>query len=125
MSIVARRVSALAILALGGHALEAQDASPPLNHNPFSRPPYMVALSTAPATVNSATAPVLLELRATIVTEGVAMANIDGEILAVGQSYAGYRLVRVEEGRAFLRKDGERIVLDIYARQTGADTRSR
>lgn len=125
MSILTCRSCAMALLVLGGPALKAQEAAPPLSHNPFSRPPYMLALNAAPTAGESPTQPVALELRATLVAEGVAMANIDGEILAIGQSYAGYRLVHVEEGRVIVVKDGERMVLDVYTRQTGADTRSR
>jgi hypothetical protein len=113
-----------ALLALGSAALLAQEAVAPLRRNPFSRPDYVVALTAAPVAEGGATSPVALELRATLVANGIRLANIDGEILAVGESYAGYRLVRIEEGRVTVRKDGERLVLDAYARQTGADTRS-
>lgn len=111
-----------ALVAIGATALSAQEAQQPLRHNPFNRPASMVALGSAAA---PAPTPVELELRATLVANGVAFANIDGEILAVGQSHAGYRVVRIEEGRAVVVKDGERLVLDVYARQLGADERSR
>ena len=60
-----------------------------------------------------------LELRATMVGSDSAMANINGQILSVWQTYEGYRVIAIREGRVVLSKDGERLELNIYERQRG------
>jgi len=85
-----------------------------LTKNPFSRPGYMVQLQEAPAAAVFFTEPVELQLLATLVSSGRSLANLNGEVLAVGESYEGYRLLRVDEGRVVLLKDGERTTLDLH-----------
>jgi hypothetical protein len=99
----------------------AQDGTAvPPSQNPFNRPEFMLALR--PAAENPLGAPpAALKLKATLVTNGLTLANIDGEILAVGQTYAGYRIAAIAEGRAVLVRDGERLVLDVFEQQTATD----
>jgi hypothetical protein len=77
----------------------------------------MVELRSTGAVPVLVAPPVALELRATLVSNGRPLANINGEVLAVGQSYEGHRLIYVEEGRAVLLRDGERVTLSVYDRQ--------
>jgi hypothetical protein len=95
------------------------EAAPP-SHNPFNRPAFTLALRSA-GTPLAGQLPAALALRATLVAEGLMLANIDGEILAVGETHAGYRVAAISEGQAVLVKDGERLILDVYARQTASD----
>src|SRR5688500_9507800 len=97
----------------------SNEAAPP-SHNPFNRPAFTLALRSA-GTPFAAPLPAMLALRATLVAEGLTLANIDGEILAVGETYAGYRVAAISEGQAVLVKDGERLILDVYVRQTTSD----
>lgn len=98
----------------------AQDPDPTLATNPFDRPAFVVNLSDAAARGPLAPA-VLLDLRTTMVGKDAAFANINGEILSVGDTLDGYRVVSIREGRVILTKDGERMALDVYARQRGED----
>ena len=107
-----------AALALGSSAVLAQELLERTGTNPFDRPDFVMNLGS-PATVAQAIEPVRLELRATMVGTGSAMANINGEILSVWQTYEGYRVIAIREGRVVLSKDGARLELNIYDRQQG------
>jgi len=110
--------AAFVLYMIGGTAV-AQEAAPALKSNPFSRPAFVVDLPRAPAPL-LVTQPAALELRTTLVGDGKALANINGEILAVGQSYENYRVLSIAEGRVVLSNDGERIALDLYEMQRGS-----
>jgi hypothetical protein len=114
------RYAIAAVITLAGTVAVAQEGAGAPTHNPFDRPAFMIGSrnNAPPAPVAT---PVRLELRATLVTAGKALANINGEILTVGDSYEGYRVVHVEEGRAIVVKSGERQVLDVYERQTRSE----
>jgi len=91
-------------LALAPLLATAQSA--PLR-DPFARP--------APAprvTVAEAESPLPLpQLRAVMVTPGRALANINGQILAVGEWFGDYQLIKVEERGVTLNKRGVKSVL--------------
>lgn len=91
----------------------AQENTVGLSKNPFSRPTYMVELQEAPSAVFVAE-PLELRLMATLVSNGRPLANIDGEVLALGDTYEGYRLTWIGDGRIILMKDGERTTLDLH-----------
>jgi hypothetical protein len=79
--------------------------------NPFDRPRGIVALAASrPA---AAAVPPDLELRATLTGADRAMANIDGEILSLGDNYLDYRVAAIAESRVVLTKNGERLVLEL------------
>lgn len=103
----------------------AQKTERELRANPFSRPAYTVDLEVAPS-LAPFPARIELELRATMtsVSGDAALANINGQILTTGQEYNGYRVLEISEGRAVLRRDGERLVLNIYEKQQGIDQNS-
>ena len=109
----------LAVL-LAGAAFAGEEDSPP-SRNPFNRPAFVVALRQ-PAAEPFASASTAPALRATLVAEGRRLANINGKILGPGEMYDGYLIVRIEEGRAVLRKDGQHITLDVYEQQTPSST---
>ena len=109
--------AAVLVLAAPG---AAQDPDSALATNPFDRPAFVVNLRDA-AAPGPMTPPVRLDLRTTMVGKDAAMANINGQILSVGDTFDGYRVASIREGRVILTKDGERIALDVYATQRGED----
>lgn len=84
-------------------------AQGPQLRDPFARPalpPRAVADET-----QMQTPPLLPQLRALMVTPGRALANINGQILAVGEWFGDYQLIKVEERGVTLSKRGVRSVL--------------
>jgi hypothetical protein len=117
----AQRRSLLLITAVvcAAGALAAESEGVPAR-NPFTRPAYMIAAlapTAAPVAIPE------LRLRATLIGSGAPLANIDGEILTIGQTHAGYRLARIQEGRVVLLKDGERTLLEVYEVPTASPRR--
>jgi hypothetical protein len=94
--------AATIVLALASLAAQAQ----PLR-DPFARPapPLRVA---APEPEAPQLAP---QLRAVMVAPGRALANINGQILAVGEWFGDYQLIKVEERGVTLSKRGVKSVL--------------
>ena len=94
--------AAIIVWALASLAAQAQ----PLR-DPFTRPapPPQVA---APEPEAPQSAP---QLRAVMVTPGRALANINGQILAVGEWFGDYQLIKVEERGVTLKKRGVTSVL--------------
>jgi hypothetical protein len=111
-------VVALALLAGAAPAQEAPRQE--LAKNPFSRPEFMTELRDAPAAIFLAR-PVELRLLATLISDGESLANINGEVLARGETYEGHRVLHIAEDRVVLAKNGERVTLDLYA-TTDSDT---
>ena len=103
-------LAGLSIVCLGGQAQELPEA---LTKNPFSRPSFMVELQDAPTPVFTVE-PVELELIATLVSNGRSLANIDGEVLGLGDTYEGHRVTWIGEGRVVLVKDGEQTTLNLH-----------
>jgi hypothetical protein len=120
MSTRAHRLLLVLLAAHGSTAVIAQEDAQPPSLNPFSRPAFTAVFGQGGARVFVSTPPTL-ELRATLVTNGQALANIDGQIVAPGEVYEGHRIVRIEEGRIILLKDGERVLLDLYENPTRSD----
>ena len=94
------------LLALAAGTVQAQ----PLR-DPFARP----ALPAPNAALNGAPEPevpqVLPRLRAVMVAPGGALANINGQILAAGEWFGDYQLIKVEERGVTLSKRGVKSVL--------------
>ena len=104
----------LAVATLLPPVATADDAKVELMRNPFERP----ALATlAPAGVAARTerrdsgAP---GLRAVLVAGDKSAVNFGGEIIQVGESAKGYRLLAVEEGRAVFINKGKRVTISLY-----------
>ena len=101
---------ALLVPAPGAWSGEADYA---LRHNPFSRPELgEVAAGGGAEPAGTAGEP---ELRATLVAGRGSLANVGGELLAVGDEIDGYRLVRVGEGFAEFERGKERTTIYIKA----------
>ncbi|MGJ9419149.1 hypothetical protein ACHAC9_15505 [Massilia sp. CMS3.1] len=78
-----------------------------LLRDPFARPAL-----PAPAVAAEPEVPqVLPELRAVMVGPSRALANINGQILAVGEWFGDYQLIKVEERGVTLTKRGVKSVL--------------
>ena len=99
-----------------------QESATSLTKNPFSRPSFMIELQDAPRAA-FAGEPVELQLIATLVSNGRSLANIDGEVLGLGDAYEGYRVTWIGEGRVVLVKDGEQTTLDLL--ETGETDEGR
>lgn len=98
----------IALAALCG----AADAAQPRWRDPFARP--SAALPAAPASAEGAAdaaAARAPELRAILYDKAKSLVNIDGRVLALGESVGGYRLVQVDERSVTLAKAGQRIKL--------------
>lgn len=122
MKVLARTTYlAAAVIAGASLKLPLLAADPPrISNNPFSRPVSSAPVNAGPETVDSRSPQWTPELRATLVSSRARYANVTGTILALGESAGGYRLVALEENRAVLAKDGERIVL--YVRPDAASS---
>jgi hypothetical protein len=81
-------------------------AAEPADRNPFARPARS-ALPAVTAEPSSAAGPTFV-LRATMAAGANSLVNIDGRIVAIGDDYAGYRLVSVGEGSAVFMRNGIR-----------------
>ncbi|MFK8030342.1 MAG: hypothetical protein AB8G18_08875 [Gammaproteobacteria bacterium] len=79
-----------------------------LTHNPFNQPGLFVPENGSPGTEKR---PAWYDsLNAVLVAGPDSLVNINGHVLEIGESYEGYRLIRVEEGEAVFRL-GEREII--------------
>ncbi|MEO1574245.1 MAG: hypothetical protein AAFU65_04715 [Pseudomonadota bacterium] len=89
--------------------------------NPFARPP---GFDTRPGA-----APSGMTLRATLVDDARALANIDGRLVAVGDALGRATVVRIELNRVELAVDGKPVILTLRepdaARPKEAPTRDQ
>ncbi|WP_347250174.1 hypothetical protein [Zoogloea sp.] len=101
-----------ALLAVAASPSPAADDTPPLlRHDPFRRPaPPPSATPASGAT--SSPAPWQPTLRGVLLAGSGALANVDGQMVGIGERIEGHRLVSVSEHQAVFEKDGRRIVLD-------------
>jgi len=80
--------------------------------DPFARPTLTArAPAAAEPAQEPAQAPPMPQLRAVMVTPGRALANINGQILASGEWFGDYQLIKVEERGVTLKKRGVTSVL--------------
>lgn len=83
-----------------------------LHHDPFRRPaPPLSPRTTDPATP----APAVWQptLRGVLLAGAGSLANVDGQMVGIGDHIEGHRLVSVSDRQAIFEKDGRRIVLDM------------
>ena len=79
-----------------------------LDNNPFARPLMLKAKPVPVKTqVERKTETVDLDLTATMVSATYPMIIVDGELLALGESIKGLKLVKVMEGKAVFAKAGK------------------
>ncbi|QOY94537.1 hypothetical protein IM543_01005 [Massilia sp. UMI-21] len=101
---------ALAVLAAVAAAAPAAAQAQPLR-DPFVRPAL-----PAPAqqgTVADAMPETPPRLRAIVLAPGRSLANIDGQILAVGNWFGDYRVIRIQERAVTLLRRGVTSVLEL------------
>ena len=82
--------------------------------DPFARPAPAARAAQAPDAAEPAQEPApppAPQLRAVMVTPGRALANINGQILASGEWFGDYQLIKVEERGVTLKKRGVTSVL--------------
>jgi hypothetical protein len=103
--------------------LGAQDG-PTLRVNPFDRPEFVMTLGQV-ATPDRIEPVVELRLRATLVGDEGVIANINGRLLGVGDTYEGYTVQRIREGRVVMRSASDQLVLDVYLNQQPSLTEAR
>jgi hypothetical protein len=103
------------ILAL---TLVCMHAGAQVRRDPFARPVVPVATPAADAEAAPAP-PAPPRLRAVLFEPGKSLVNINGRILAVGDSFDDYRIIAIGEGSATLIRRGIRsvIVLDEESRK--------
>ena len=95
------------LLALASMAAQAQ----PLR-DPFARPARPAPAAQQEAAVPEEP-PVAPRLRAVMVAPGGSLANINGQILAAGEWFGDYQLIKVEERGVTLMKRGVKSVLPL------------
>jgi len=76
--------------------------------DPFARPAPPPSAATLATEAESEPA---LQLRAIMVTPGRALANINGQILGVGEWFGNYQLIKIQERSVTLVRGGARSVL--------------
>lgn len=93
-------------------ALQDAAQAQPLR-DPFARPTLTARAPAAaePAQEPAQAPPPAPQLRAVMVTPGRALANINGQILASGEWFGDYQLIKVEERGVTLKKRGVTSVL--------------
>lgn len=97
---------------------------PPLDNNPFSRPPSEVTIPNRDVT--GFDGPVQeLDLRATIVTTKSRLANVAGRTLRPGEEVQGYTLMQVYEDRAVFAGHGKRLTIYVKPEAEEDDDQAR
>ena len=103
------------LIAAGDISL-ADDAPITLRHNPFKQPDLSMPkkdTATEKAEVEPETRAPDPVLRATLTLGPASLADIDGDIIGIGEEVNGYRLLAVNEGSAVFSKDGKRLELSV------------
>lgn len=90
-------------------ALLTAGASAQVQRDPFARPALPVASKIAASDAPEPRA--APQLRAVMYEPGKSLVNIDGRILAVGDTFADYSLTAIGERSATLTRRGARLVL--------------
>lgn len=99
----------LALLLVAATATAAD--APRLHHDPFRRPGGTLLAPVA----GDAPAPVEWQprLRGVLLSGAASLANVDGQMVAIGEKIDGHRLLSVTEYQAVFEKDGRRVTLDM------------
>ena len=98
-----------------GCAMAADDARVSLLNNPFTRPEILKP-KPPPAPAPKVLLPpeqVELELSATMVSENAPMVVVNGELLALGETIEGLRLIAVMEHSAVFARGGRKFTFEI------------
>jgi hypothetical protein len=78
-----------------------------LSHNPFDKPSVLAVTKRDTATSQPEEEMETLEITATLVSDAMPMVIAAGEMLGIGESVSGYRLISVAEGKATFNKNGK------------------
>ena len=116
--IMLRRLWLFIPVLAAGHACGAEPTV--LQHDPFARP-QLGLLAQENDTARATGVPDVAwtpHLTTVMVAGKDSMAVVDGTILRLGESLAGYRLVKIRDWEAIFQKDGKRIVLNILLSET-------
>lgn len=82
-----------------------------LRHNPFDKPEILAQPVREKGKQQAARKEKPPVLGGTLVSTGVPMVILDGELLGIGEQHGGYRLLAVEEGAATFEKQGQHVEL--------------
>ncbi len=106
-----RKLLLMLILLVASPTVEvwADTLAPELKNNPFDQPNLIV--DSAAKAEGQVTAKWSGLLQATLVSGADSLANVDGNLIAIGEDYNGYRLLRVGEGTATFGKAGVQITV--------------
>ena len=86
-------------------AMAASSGDAVLKTNPFERPLVTSSKDDEPEVAVEETPQTSMELRGTMAAGKNSLANIGGEILAIGQEINGYRLVAIHQRHVVLQKN--------------------
>lgn len=86
----------------------------PALRDPFARPAATVVAGPAP--VIPAEPPRVPELRAVVLAGSRALANIDGTVVTVGDTVAGWRVIRIAERTVVLDRAEAHITISLKGR---------
>lgn len=92
-------------------AIAADVMAAPLR-DPFVRPASAIP---APPEAAPETAP---RLRALVLNAAGSLANIDGHVVAVGERFAGYKIVRIDARGVLLTRAGRELLLTMQDKET-------
>ncbi len=101
----------LVAMCLAAHADELLTVQASIDHNPFQRPPSLLAPGTANGAGPTLMGVGTLELKAVLVAGSGSQANINGLVMGLNEEVDGYRLTSVSLDGVELRRDGETLVL--------------
>ena len=106
-----RLLPALLLLIATAATAAEPPAAPRLHHDPFRRPGGTLLAPVA----GDAPAPVEWQprLRGVLLSGAASLANVDGQMVAIGEKIDGHRLLSVTEYQAVFEKDGRRVTLDM------------
>ena len=100
----------------------ASDAEPTiLQTNPFLRPTHEEINSGNSNSTTNKTPVGSMRLRGIMRANSNSVANIDGEIISIGQQIQGYRLISVQQRHIVLDRNGTQITLSIDNAADGND----
>ena len=80
----------------------------PLKYDPFEQPAFLKPPVHTERKISHVTKP-RLELRSILQAGDESMVNLNGQILTIGDTYRGYKLVEVNKQSAVLEKNGSKI----------------
>lgn len=108
---VYRRPATPPTLPVESRKQDDKPAAPPIRHDPFRRP----AGGANTAEPGQPAAPAVWQptLRGVLLAGKTSLANVDGQMVALGETLDGHRLVSVSDHQAVFEKDGRRMVLDM------------